>query len=142
MKTRTLFIEDERWGVSPYFNELENNDFKCELAKDGDEAIKKLQTQYFDLLSMDVMFPPGKLLDKGIMPINAGVKLLELIRKGKIKNCKPNINVIILTAVINYEIENEIKNLGISAYLKKPLEFYKVIETFCSLKYQKEKELS
>jgi len=142
MKTRTLFVEDEQWGVTPYFKELDNHDFECELAKDGDEAIKKLQTKQFDLVSMDVMFPPGKLLDQGMMPIKAGVKLLTLIRQGKIKNCQPDIKVIILTAVINFEIENEIKNLGVSAYLKKPLEFNKVIETFLSMKYQTKKEIS
>jgi len=140
MKTRTLFVEDEQWGVTPYFKELDNHDFECELAKDGDEAIKKLQTQHFDLVSMDISFPPGKLLDQDTMPIKAGVKLLALIRQGKIKNCKPDIKVIILTAVINYEIESEIKEMGVSAYLKKPIDFNKVIETFCSSKYQNEKE--
>jgi CheY-like chemotaxis protein len=139
MKTRTLFVEDERWGVSPYFNELEKNGFDCELAKDGDEAINKLQTKQFDLVSMDVSFPPGKL---DTLPIKAGLKLLGMIRQGKIKNCEPDIKVAILTAVINSEIENEIKQLGISAYLKKPIEFNKVIETFCGMKYQEEKGLS
>ena len=140
MKTRTLFVEDERWGVIPYFKELENSGFECELAKDGDEAVKKLESQHFDLVSLDVMFPTGKLLDQDTMPVKAGVKLLELIRQGKIKNCEPDIKVIILTAVINSEIESEIKKLGVSAYLKKPIEFTKVIETFCSMKYQNEKE--
>lgn len=140
MKTYTLFIEDERWGVKPYFRELEKNDFVCELAADGDEAIKKLENQHFDLLSMDVMFPSGKFLDRDTRPVRAGVKLLEMIRQGKIKNCDPQINVIILTAVINYETENEINKLGISEYLKKPIEFNKVIEIFCHFKRQHEKD--
>ena len=140
MKTRTLFVEDESWGVNPYFNELEKNDFECVLAKNGDEAIKKLKNQKFDLLSLDIMFPPGKKLGQETMPVKAGMKLLELIRQGKIENCDPNIKVIILTAVINYEIENEIKKLGVSAYLKKPAEFPKVIETFYKIKDELEKD--
>ncbi len=142
MKIRTLFIEDERWGVSPYFKELVNNDFECELAKDGDEAIKKLQTEHFDLVSMDISFPPGKSLDEDTIPIKAGVKLLTLIRQGKIENCNPAIQIIIMTAVMNYEIEKEIKKLGVSAYLKKPIEFNKVIETFCNMKHKNEKDSS
>ena len=51
MKTRILFVEDERWGVDPYFEELKKNGFECVLAKNGDEAIKKLKNQKFDLLS-------------------------------------------------------------------------------------------
>lgn len=140
MKMRTLFVEDEGWGVNPYFKELEKNDFECVLAKDGDEAIKKLKNQKFQLLSMDVMFPPGKLLGEDTKAMKAGMKLLEMIREGKIENCDPQIKVIILTAVMNYEIENEIKKLGVSAYLKKPIEFSKVIEKIKRLKNEILKE--
>lgn len=140
MKIRTLFIEDEQRGVTPYFKELERNDFQCELAKDGDEAIKKLEREDFDLVSMDVMFPPGKSLDAETMPVSAGLRLLQQIRLGKINNCDPNISVIILTAVINQEIEMEIKKLGVDAYLKKPINFNEVIETFCRIKSRKIKE--
>ena len=139
METRILFVEDERWGVDPYFEELKKNGFECVLAKNGDEAIKKLKNQKFDLLSLDIMFPPGKILEQETMPVKAGMKLLELIRRGKIENCDPNIKVIILTAVINYEIEKEINKLGASAYLKKPSEFTKVIETFYNLKNELKK---
>ncbi len=138
MKTQTLFVEDERWGVNPYFYELEKNQFECVLAKDGDEAINKLQTENFDLVSMDIMFPPGQIIGQDVLPIKAGMKLLDMIRNGNIKNCNPKIKVIILTALIDYEIESSIKKMGVSAYLKKPIEFAKVIETFCNLKNKKE----
>jgi len=140
MGIRTLFVEDEHWGVIPYFKELEKIDFQCELAKDGDEAIKKLENERFDLISIDVMFPPGKLLGNETTPVSAGLRLLQQIRQGKINNCDPNINVIILTAVINREIETEIMKLGVDAYLKKPIDFNEVIDTFCRIKPQKIKE--
>jgi len=139
MKTRTLFVEDERWGVNPYFYELEKNQFECVLAKNGDEAIDKLQTENFDLVSMDIMFPPGQIIGQDVMPIKAGMKLLEMIRNGKIKNCNPKIKVIILTALIDREIENSIRKIGVSAYLKKPIEFTKVIEKFYNLKNELKK---
>lgn len=136
MKIRTLFVEDERWGVSPYFSELEKRGFECILALNGDEALEKLETQKFDLVSMDIMFLPGKALGKNTKPIKAGTKLLKLIRSGKIKNCNPDIKVIILTSIINQEIETQIRKLGVTEYLKKPMEFTKVIDTFSKLKIQ------
>lgn len=141
MKTRTLFVEDERWGVIPYFRELETREFECQLALNGDEAIKLLQSRPFDLVSMDVMFPPGRSLGRDTTAINAGIRLLEYIRSGKIKNCDPQTKVIILTAVMNQEIETEIKKRGVSAYLTKPIEFNKVIETFCQLRDDADKEV-
>ncbi len=138
MTTRILFVEDERWGVIPYFRELENNGFDCQLALDGDDAIKKLESQQFDLVSMDVMFPPGRSLNQNTVPIRAGLKLLSMIRQGRIKNCPPDLKVIVLTAVMSPQIEQEFKQLGVSAYLKKPLEFSKVIETICEFKNQEE----
>ena len=130
MKTGALFVEDERWGVGPYFEELEKNEFECVLAKDGDVAIEKLNSGAFDLVSMDISFPPGKSLGENVLPITAGLRLLEMIRAGEIDNCDPKIKVIILTAVLDSEIETRIKKLGVDAYLKKPIEFDKVIDTF------------
>ena len=133
MCIRTLFVEDEPWGVTPYFYDLGRKGFECILAKSGDQAIKKLKTQHFDLLSIDIMFQPGESFGGDILPIKAGLRLLEMIRKGEIENCDPNIEVIVLTAVIDHEIEDQIRKLGVSAYLKKPVEFSEVIETFCKL---------
>lgn len=134
MSKQILFIEDEKWGVNPYFKELAKNGFECELALSGDEALEKLRTKKFDCISMDIMFQPGDSLGESVQPIRAGVQLLEMIRKGKIKNCDQNVQVIVLTAVIDHEIEAQIKKLGVSAFLKKPIEYSKVIETFRNLK--------
>jgi len=132
MKTKTLFVEDEPRGVNPYFRELKKYNFECSIAKNGDEALEKLTNESFQLISMDIMFPPGDKLGKNTNAIDAGVKLLRKIRRGKIKNCDPKIKVIVLTAIIDHNIENQITQLGVNAYLKKPIEFYKVIDTFCN----------
>jgi len=128
--TKILFVEDEPRGVNAYFKALERNDFQCALAQDFDEAIAKLQAEKFDLLSLDIMFSPGKRFMREVEPRLAGLFLLELIRTGKIKNCDPNLKVIVLTAVVNKPVEEKIKRLGVLNYLKKPIDFNKVIETF------------
>jgi CheY-like chemotaxis protein len=132
--TRILFVEDEPRGVNPYFKPLEKKGFQCVLAKNGDEAIAWLKAEKFDLLSLDVMFDPGSTFARRIEPRRAGLHLLELIRQKQIPNCDPHLKVIILTAVVNPQLEEMIKKLGVIAYLTKPIAFDKVIETFVSAK--------
>lgn len=127
---RILFVEDEPRGVNAYFRALERNGFQCVLAQDVGEAIAKLQTEKFDLLSLDIMFSPGKKFMGAVEPRLAGLFLLELIRSGKIHNCDHNLKVIVLTAVANKPVEDKIRRLGVLAYLKKPIDFDRVIETF------------
>jgi CheY-like chemotaxis protein len=128
--TKILFVEDEPRGVNAYFKTLERNGFRCVLVQDVGEAVAKLQAEKFDLMSLDVMFSPGKKFMGEVEPRLAGLFLLELIRTGKIANCDPNLRVIVLTAVVNKPVEEKIKRLGVLAYLKKPIDFNSVIETF------------
>lgn len=128
--TKILFVEDEPRGVNAYFKTLERNDFQCVLAQDVDEAIAKLQAEKFDVLSLDIMFSPGRRFMREVEPRLAGLFLLELIRTGKIKNCDPGLKVIVLTAVVNKPVEEKIKKLDVLDYLKKPIDFNKVIEAF------------
>jgi CheY-like chemotaxis protein len=134
MKVKTLFVEDESRGVQPYFRVLEAKGFECVLANNGDEAIEKLAKDHFELVSMDVMFPSGKNLGGATASTKAGLKFLEMIRQGQIKKEISKIDVIVLTAVSDTEIEEQIKKLGVSVYLKKPIAYQKVIEAFCKLK--------
>ena len=134
MKQRILFAEDEKWAVNPYFKELEKKGFDCVLAKSGDEAVKKLETEKFNIICLDIMFQTGQAFEKATKPTEAGVSLLDMIRDGQIKNCSSDIKVIVLTAVIDNKVEKRIRKLGVSAYLQKPIEFSEVIETFCSLR--------
>ena len=141
MKTKILFIEDERWGVSPYFRELEKNGFECLYAKDGDEALRYLKNNMIQMISMDISFPPGKKIGNNVSPIEAGLKLLEKIRANQIRNCEPDITIVILTAVQNYEIEAKIRSLNISAYLKKPIGFGTVINQLNAIKERELKDV-
>lgn len=128
--TKILFVEDEPWGVNAYFSHLARHDCQCVLAKDFDEAMAKLQAEQYDVLSLDIMFAPvEKNLDK-----SAGLRLLELIRAGQIPDCDANIKIVVLTAVLNKQVEEKIKTLGVAAYLKKPIAFKKVIDTLKSMR--------
>jgi CheY-like chemotaxis protein len=132
--TKVLFVEDEPRGVNAYFTDLERNDFQCDMAQDLDEAIMKLQSEKFDILSLDIMFTAGKSIHEKAEPQSAGFRLLQLIRNGKIPNCDPNLKIVVLTALANHKIEQQIKKLGVSAYLTKPVAFKIVIDTFKGIK--------
>ena len=136
--SKILFVEDEPWGVNTYFGRLKKAGFQCELAQDFDQAKKKLQHENFDILSLDIMFSPGKKSVGKIEPRSAGLRLLEQIRAGEIKNCDRNMTIIVLTAVQNKVVEDKIKNLGVFSYLKKPVSFDRVIETIINLKKRNE----
>ena len=134
MTTDILFVEDEPRGVQPYFRELENHGFLCSLAESGDQAIRKLRYRKFDAISMDIMFAPGSAMGAKVDKTESGLRLLEMIRSHKIRNCPADLPVIVLTAVTNIDVENAIKALGVFAYLKKPIDYQDVIETFMQLK--------
>lgn len=127
---RVLFVEDEHRGVNPYFKTLESRGFHCTLTRDGDEAVAKLQTGEFNMVSLDVMFDPGTQAGGRVDPRRAGLHLLELIRTNKIPNCDPRTKVIVLTAVVNPQVEERMRRLGVIDYLKKPVRFDKFIDTF------------
>ena len=128
--TRVLFVEDEPRGVNAYFQALERDGFSCVLATDVKTAISRLQADKFEMLSLDIGFSLGKEFNDTVEPRLAGLHLLKQIRAGKIPNCDANLKVIVLTAVVSRQVEEEIRRLGVFDYLKKPIDFERAIETF------------
>ncbi|MFQ5631654.1 MAG: response regulator [bacterium] len=132
--TRLLFVEDEPRGVDAYFPVLRRSDFQCDLAKSFDESVEKLQNGQYDGLSLDIMFMSKRSGQDAGNPQSAGLDLLKLIRKGKIHNCDPMLKVIVLTASGNNEIKSKVKALGVYAYLTKPVDYKRVMDTYLALK--------
>ncbi|MFQ5651843.1 MAG: response regulator [bacterium] len=128
--TRVLFVEDEPWGVDSYFPSLQRSDFQCVLAQNLNDAIDKLQSEEFHLVSLDIMFSRGRGVEEKVEQRSAGLRLLQLIRNGEIPNCDRALKVIVLTALASDQIEKEVRKLGVFAYLTKPVAFQKVIDTF------------
>ena len=118
---RILFVEDEARGVNPYFYCLEQRGVDCVAVPNAEEAVTRLQQDRFDLLSLDVMFDPGRAFAGEIDPRRSGLHLLKLIRHARIPACNPQLKEVVLTAVGNAEVEEKMKRLGVVAYLKKPV---------------------
>jgi CheY-like chemotaxis protein len=135
MMKRILFVDDEDWSVEPYFDKLRDHHIEVELAINGDEAIEKLQKSRYDLIVLDIMLPPGNKIGKNVEPRKAGTILLHGIRRSEIPNMKTasNVPVVVLTAVADQKLLENIKQLGVTEIFQKPAPFDEVTQKLIAL---------
>ncbi len=91
------------------------NNLKVTEADDGVDALKKLQTQKFDILITDIN-----------MPIMDGLKLVSLVRKDATHK---DIPIVIITTEGAQEDRQRALALGANAYITKPIQAPQVINT-------------
>ncbi len=130
MAKRVLFVDDEDWSVSPYFEILQDHDIEVDLAVNGDEAVDFLRKKVYDLIVLDIMFAPGKIIGEHVEPRKAGSILLSKIRNNEIPDMQSetDIPVLILTAVTDQQLLDNIKELHINEICRKPAAFEDVVD--------------
>ena len=106
MKIRVLLVDDEKDFIEALAQRLEVREFDVQTALDGDEALRLVQAQEFDVVVLDVLMP-GK----------DGIEVLN-----EIKDLKPLLQVIMLTGNATVETAIEGMKLGAYDYLMKPTE--------------------
>ena len=105
MKKRVLIIEDDSFLASLLTSALKRADFETSLAIDGEEGLKKLETEIPDIILLDLILP-------GI----GGFEILEKIKK---EDKTKKIPVIIISNLGSQEeIQKGLKS-GANAYLVK-----------------------
>lgn len=103
-KQKILIVEDEEalaFGIE--FNLMQEG-YAVEIAKDGKEAVKKIDSDGFDLIILDIMLP---YLD--------GFEIARYIREKD-----PQIPILILTARTKKEDKVKGLEIGVDDYLTKP----------------------
>lgn len=110
---RVLVVDDEEKFRLLSKKNLELRGFEVECAEAGEEAIAKIY--YFE--------PKVVLLDV-MMPRLTGDELVKMI-----VDWKPEIQVIMVTANLSREAEEECLRNGAHAYIKKPVKFDQLAET-------------
>jgi DNA-binding response OmpR family regulator len=105
---RVLVVEDNAELRAVLGELLARHGFEADLAANGVEAMVALT-------SPDAPLPDVVILDV-TMPLENGVHVLRFIRNG-LRRFLP---VIVLTASATSEQEEEIRGLGVEAYLRKP----------------------
>lgn len=106
---RILIIDDEAGVCEEFGGILKDEGHEVDTALNGEEGLKKLQAQSFDLIFLDVLMPR--------MEGNEALK--------RIKQITPT-PVVIMSGYLPTHKEKEIVRAGAVACLKKPLELPQV----------------
>jgi len=107
---KILVIEDDLEIQELIKQFLKTQNYTLAVASDGVEGIKKLNTQPFDLILLDVM-----------MPNLNGFEVAKMIRS------QSNIPIIFLTALEEEQDQMKGFDLGIDDYITKPFSFHVLI---------------
>jgi two-component system, NtrC family, response regulator len=117
MPISILAVDDEQNLLELLITVLGKKGFKVKTALNGMEALRLLDQESFQLA----------LLDLKMGPVN-GVQLLK-----EIKDRRPVIKVIMMTAYPTSETRMQASANGASAYLTKPVDLQKLVDTINSL---------
>jgi len=104
MKKRILIVEDEEAIVNFIQNRLNSDIYDIDIAYDGKEAILKIASNSYDLITLDIM-----------IPFVDGFEVCKKIRK----NSKQTL-VIIISALDTTEFKEKGYDIGIDDYIAKP----------------------
>ena len=117
MPVSILAVDDEQNLLELLITVLGKRGFKVKTALNGIEALRLLDQESFQLA----------LLDLKMGPVN-GVQLLK-----EIKDRRPVIKVIMMTAYPTNETRTQASANGASAYLTKPVDIQELVDTLNSL---------
>jgi DNA-binding NtrC family response regulator len=117
MAISILAVDDEQNLLELLIRVLGKRGFEVQTAGNGMEALRLLEKGSFQLAIVDIKMGP----------LN-GVQLLKLI-----KERWPLVKVITMTAYPTYETRSEASANGASAYLTKPVNIQKLVDTIDAL---------
>ncbi len=104
---KILIIDDSPFIFKEVSATLEGLDYEIiGHAKSGEEGISMAQELKPDIITMDIVMP-------GIDGIEAAQKLMEL---------EPNIKIIMLSSLCDYDTINEVESIGLKYLVSKPIE--------------------
>jgi len=112
MKIRVLLVDDEKDYTDALSQRLELRDFAVSTAYDGDEALKLIEKQEYDVVVLDVR-----------MPGPDGNQILKIIKKRK-----PLTEVIMLTGHATVQIAIDGMKSGVYDFLIKPVDTNLLVE--------------
>lgn len=113
MGTQVLLVDDNEEFLDSTKDVLEIEGYQVVTATDGERALSMVETGDFDVILMDIKMP-------GMNGVEAFVKM---------KECNPNIKVILFTAYSLQELIRRARKEGVYAIFNKPLEMTKLIRS-------------
>lgn len=113
-----LIVEDNRVNRLVARQMLKRGGIDAEEANGGQHALELLHEKHFDLVLMDVQ-----------MPGMDGLEATRAIRKGRAGDENSQVPIIAMTAYASAEDEQACYTAGMDAYLSKPLNVEKFLDT-------------
>ncbi len=104
MKHRILIVDDEKTIAKALFRLFTHHNYTVDTADNGEDALKSALKKNYDLILLDI-----------ILPKMNGVEVLK-----KIKEKKPKVPIIMMTAYSNKEYLDMAQKLGAKEALLKP----------------------
>jgi CheY-like chemotaxis protein len=105
-----LVVDDDSILLELISQLLDLNGLSCDTAKDGLEALEKMEKQFYALVISDIR-----------MPNLTGTELLREIRSRQSGNPDKS-KVILMTAYSTSEIQEQSKTLGVDEFIIKPFD--------------------
>lgn len=105
-----LVVDDEPAIRDLLFEGLKDSGFECTVAANGSEALEQLRRRRFALVLSDID-----------MPAMDGVRLLQ-----RIKEAHPDVEVVMITGVVDVEVALRAMRMGANDYLTKPFNLEEV----------------
>ncbi len=124
---KLLLVEDNPFNQKLAVTLLDRMGFSADIAANGEEAIKKLETETYHLILMDVQ-----------MPVMDGFQATRTIRSNSKGRFDPDIPIIAMTANAMSGDREACMDAGMNEYISKPIypeKLLAVIERQLSVKY-------
>ncbi len=106
MSVRILVVDDEDIVIRSCLRILDGNGYQVETARDGHEALRKIEDNPYDIMILDIMMP------------NLGG--MEVLRR--VKEAHPDMDVIMITGLSQIDTAVQAMKLGAFDYISKPFE--------------------
>lgn len=101
---KILLVEDDPFLIDIYSSRLSQENLNVKVAKDGEESLKMLEKEDFDILILDI-----------VLPKMSGWEVLEKLPKNK----KEKMKILVFSNVEDEEDIKRAKELGVKEYLLK-----------------------
>ncbi|MFA6217610.1 MAG: response regulator [Candidatus Omnitrophota bacterium] len=118
MAKKILVIDDEELIIKSLSKLLEKNGYEVFVTKNSQDALIMIEEEDFDLVLADIR-----------MPGMNGVETITQIYKNQLEAKKKKIPVIFITGYADEEVEEKAKTLEPIAYIYKPFEIDKLLNT-------------
>ena len=118
--SKILVAEDNKTNQLVIKKILERGNHSPHIVSNGQEALDAIEEDKFDLIIMDMQ-----------MPVMGGIEAAKIYNFST--NGKEKVPIIILTANVTTEALRECQEANVSAYLTKPIDVNKLLETIHTL---------